>query len=396
MDGLYGAAQSPHLICQLTLAEQKRSWEQVVSLSALAVSQSNLQSSLSLTNLHLGLIRALQRLGWNSLLKAQLNELKSTSIWQHEFADIESELEWRMGNWETNATNEKVETGKAIGFNAALLHALRDLKDGNRNGFLLNLRACRYDTIKELSSSATESLAAVNPALVRLQMVDMMAEGWCTKWSTADGEHSMQQISTFDLILHFFSHNSCFAFFLCASLTTQNHNDVWELSCMLLRGFCTKCVPCTYFYHPTGLKRNSSFQATASELSILSRDNSSEVVSVGQVVLDDDAIDSLERVWEEREELAGKEGRFDLMNPLLALHGVLLKCLGRSDCLPKVLLAKSRNARVIGDYPAARQALEDIRHIVSQKMNSGSKVIDRSVINDLPALMQIHNGLTPP
>lgn len=87
--------------------------------------------------------------------------------------------------------SEKEETGKVLCFNAALLEGLCDLRDGDRNGFLLNLRACRHDTIKVLSSSATESLAAVNPALVKLQMVDMMAEGWCTKWPTINGERSM-------------------------------------------------------------------------------------------------------------------------------------------------------------------------------------------------------------
>lgn len=105
------------------------------------------------------------------------------------------------------------------------------------------------------------------------------------------------------------------------------------------------------------------------------------------MILDDSAIDALEHAWEVREELAGKEGRFDLMNPLLALHGVLLKCLGRQDRLPKVLLTKARNARLVGYYPAARQALEEIRHIVSQDVNLGSKTITRSVSNALVAHM---------
>lgn len=188
VDGLCAVARTPHWICRLTKCDQKCDWQQALTLQDLAISQNIERTPTEKQNLHLGLAKSLQHLGWTSLLRNRLSVLKETSIWDDEFYEIESELSWRLGDWGASETHRPEPTkDTSIGFNSALHNALCSLKEGNQRAFLEDVARCRSDVVKKMASSAAESLSTVNPALARLQMVDMMCEAWCLKWP-AKGE----------------------------------------------------------------------------------------------------------------------------------------------------------------------------------------------------------------
>jgi ataxia telangiectasia mutated family protein len=63
------------------------------------------------------------------------------------------------------------------GFNAAVLSALSALQDRDLDAFEASVSGARQQCVMHLARSSTESTAAVNPLLVQLQMLHMLAQG---------------------------------------------------------------------------------------------------------------------------------------------------------------------------------------------------------------------------
>lgn len=221
VDGLCAVARTPHLICRLTKYEQKCNWQQSLTLHDLALSQNIQRTPLEEHKLHMGLATSLRQLGWTSLLRTRLSTLKQTSVWQDEFSDMESELMWRLSDWESpEVCGLRAPSSDMAGFNSALHSALCNLKEGHQSALLESIATCRSDVVQRMALSATESLAAVNPALVKLQMVDMICEAWGLKWSS-EGSRVVSSILISSSLGS--SHSLCLVFqlLLLLILTTE-------------------------------------------------------------------------------------------------------------------------------------------------------------------------------
>lgn len=111
------------------------------------------------------------------------------------------------------------------------------------------------------------------------------------------------------------------------------------------------------------------------------QESQEEVLSLVSKFPDADGrLNGVESIWNTRESLAGSEGRFELMEPLLALHGVLLKCIGLRDRLPDVFLRTIIHARKAGNLSASWRALEHLKNFALLEKESECPFLSRYAI----------------
>jgi hypothetical protein len=73
---------------------------------------------------------------------------------------------------------------QATGFHAAVLAALTALQHRDQEGFTAQVSSVQHDCVLRLARSSAQSAAAVNPLLVQLQMVQMLAGGLLVRKSS--------------------------------------------------------------------------------------------------------------------------------------------------------------------------------------------------------------------
>jgi hypothetical protein len=68
-------------------------------------------------------------------------------------------------------------------FHGSVLLLLQHLAAGESEGFRVQLQRCSLAAVTRLTSSSHQSAAAVNPALLQLQMLEMIRRAWLLRWS---------------------------------------------------------------------------------------------------------------------------------------------------------------------------------------------------------------------
>ena len=303
-----------------------------------------------------------------------------------ELEDAQDEVAWRMGQWAAvgsddgqQAAGDAAEGGR---FNHAVLRTLRALAVGDHASCQELLMSARrvnpahcvttccegiqtcgslsawpgikqtpriFHQSPEINLGAAqgvvaspaglslESASAVNPAIVRLQMLRSVAEAWQLRWPALSlGPRSpgaSQPIS-----------------FLSAAPTIPADEDWqeaerrWRAREAQSGGITRRLVLCCA----------RICQAPARQLDDLNE-------AIGLAVGVSKVLATQIMQFDSNVMHAGAGGRYDLAEPLLALRGVLAKALDRPELAVDVALQAARQARKAGDLPSAMSALHSIK-----------------------------------
>lgn len=128
-----------------------------------------------------GLMRSLQQMGCLTVLDTYwqgLSAQKRGAVVDPELVELQYENAWRMGQWDLGS----LAPGEAPGYNAMLHGAFKALGEGNREAFQGGLTSARQGLVRGIAHSSAESTQSVNPAIVRLQILEGMEEAWELKW----------------------------------------------------------------------------------------------------------------------------------------------------------------------------------------------------------------------
>ena len=214
-DGLYAIAQSNDLLSQLRRSEREGDWSQVLVTCDLALQlpqQRDQQCSgeksdcrpmetrydrfLSKDEAVSGILCALANLGANSLLSllnltpresvgGNKNETPNYSAIRESSASISREQRWegmdsvtRMGQWQSlfpgNSFHELADKTLPVAVDA--------LAAGSAERCSQAISSGRRELVAALATAGLESTSDINPALVRLQMLQEIAEAWDLRW----------------------------------------------------------------------------------------------------------------------------------------------------------------------------------------------------------------------
>ncbi|GAQ86367.1 Protein kinase ATM/Tel1 [Klebsormidium nitens] len=128
-----------------------------------------------------GLMRSLQQMGCLTVLDTYwqgLSAQKRGAVVDPELVELQYENAWRMGQWDLGS----LAPGESPGYNAMLHGAFKALGEGNREAFQGGLTSARQGLVRGIAHTSAESTQSVNPAIVRLQILEGMEEAWELKW----------------------------------------------------------------------------------------------------------------------------------------------------------------------------------------------------------------------
>ncbi|KAG0604904.1 hypothetical protein M758_9G018000 [Ceratodon purpureus] len=208
-DGVYGVARSHKVRSQLLTYEHEGNWSKAVETydlllrsrkspllnprsgdapgsSAAGIEEQNWQS-------HKGLMRSLRQMGCTYVV-----DLCNQSLAQHkglerdpEFRELQYEAAWRSCHWDDNLFGpdlvddfSNTQAGGQIGlaFHAHLHSCLRALVEGDAEIFYPRLQQARQGIITSMTLISMESTRTVNPAIMKLQMLECLSQSWEMRW----------------------------------------------------------------------------------------------------------------------------------------------------------------------------------------------------------------------
>lgn len=83
-------------------------------------------------------------------------------------------MAWRMGQWDLPAASVS-DSNSTAGFHGAVYSGLAALRAGDAGQLATVVSCATHDCVRQLATAAGESVAAVNPGLLRLQMLQALA-----------------------------------------------------------------------------------------------------------------------------------------------------------------------------------------------------------------------------
>ncbi|GBG59962.1 hypothetical protein CBR_g292 [Chara braunii] len=251
-----------------------------------------------------GLLRSLQQMGcwhiegmYSQGLFARVKEPDTDP----EFAELQCEAAWRAGNWDLrlDMTRESDDMtllstrgDASLDFHAALHRCLGTLVQGDPSLFCSALQLARQGIVERIAQMSAESTQSVNPAIVKLQMLNGVTDAWAVRWPN------------FPLI--------------------------------------------HYISPPDGLGSQATPMRGIAGPGVAHQPSDSEM-------------DLLELAWKER--LDQMQGHYDLLEPLIALRGVLLRSLDREDRFLSHLQEAARIARKAGRLNHGANAVHEMKLI---------------------------------
>jgi ataxia telangiectasia mutated family protein len=134
-----------------------------------------------------GLMRSLQQMGCLNVLDTYwqgLSSQKGGAAVYLELVELQYENAWRMGQWDLGSLPSGA--GEALGYNAMLHGAFKALLEGNVESFQGGLTSARQGLVRGIAHTSAESTQSVNPAIVRLQILESLEEAWELKWPGLD------------------------------------------------------------------------------------------------------------------------------------------------------------------------------------------------------------------
>lgn len=179
-DSLYAVADGLDLHSQLKRFEREGKWDQ-----ALVTYDVGLQSHCFVSSDQLemmtekeatdGILRCLNNLGMNTVHNYMLNAMRQQSFMN----DSTTHHALSLSEWRPLQPQKKRDSSvHGAQINGDLALALAALKTGDSDACYQAVVSCRQSLVYSLGTEGQESSSDVNPALVQLQLVHLMSEGW--------------------------------------------------------------------------------------------------------------------------------------------------------------------------------------------------------------------------
>ncbi|KAJ7559328.1 hypothetical protein O6H91_04G079500 [Diphasiastrum complanatum] len=222
-DGVYGVIQSHKLISQLRMYEHEGNWNKALEnydllLRSIPHSAEKLSSAENLSTFHegrqkhsttgrlqtlhfmKGLLRSLHQMGCSHVSEMYCHGLVKEQVGMEddiEFKELQSEAAWRSGNWDLNFSAPTLVDDSSyssrelsVNYNAMLHSCFRSLVDGDEQMFHVQIKETKKELVTFLERTSLESTQNVHPAIIRLQILNVLSRAWGMRWPTTDSSIS--------------------------------------------------------------------------------------------------------------------------------------------------------------------------------------------------------------
>ncbi|KAK9806879.1 hypothetical protein WJX72_005975 [[Myrmecia] bisecta] len=192
-DGIYALARSHVIASQLRLYQHEGAWSKVLAGYDMLLRQASARAppaprasqrapAQPQQAAQAGLVAALQQLGCSHLLQAYVTSASTAAgPGSSALAEVQAESAWRLGQWDGAAEVPAAPVEPTLASNA-ICAGLKALEDGDRELCQSVLFGGRAQIVRALAASSTESAKAINPACVRLQLLEGLREAWALRW----------------------------------------------------------------------------------------------------------------------------------------------------------------------------------------------------------------------
>ena len=216
--------------------------------------------------------------------------------------------------------------------------------------------------LTSLAGLRLESASAVNPALVRLQMVRALAEAWQLRWP---------------------------------GLSLVPRGPVVSQAAGGAGGGAAPAVPEDEQWHAAERQwraREAQSGTCAHRIDHARACQDADTLSPPRrcalkSLLPCKARTTLQATWVLTFALSGAGGRYELAEPLLALRGVLARALDRAELAVNVALEAARQARKAGDLPNAMSALHNIKRAAATCASTDVTQVEET--SDVPCCVHV-------
>ena len=199
-DGIYGCLSSPHVALQLRRAEHEGAWGRALAVrdAALHAPQAGGEAAATAR----GVLRALQKLGCAHIAGTVARSLADQCSDDASFREAQMELAWREGQWDApdaahtsdddSGPAAAFTTPSAADFHACLAASLRALHGGEVSRCASLLSQGRAGVVRSIALSGAESAAAIHANIVRLHLLDEVADVAQARWGSPTATSAME------------------------------------------------------------------------------------------------------------------------------------------------------------------------------------------------------------